>query len=149
LQHIHKFDETAIESNVDFDRIYQQIITEIEEHEDLEDGKLKIERKTRIIRLFKICAKIAAIFIPAFLIGVIYMHFKGGDTIFNKGSQSFCEIKAPLGAKTDIVLPDGTHVLLNAGSKIKYYTDFNIYNRNLLLEGEAYFKVAKNKELLK
>jgi len=147
LQHLHEFNETDIESNVDFDRIYQRIITEIEEHEEFEDDKLKIERKTKIIRLFKLCAKVAAIFIPAFIIGVIYMNLTGDRLIVNKSSLNYCEIKAPLGAKSEIILPDGSHVILNAGSKIKYYTDFNIKNRNLFLEGEAYLKVAKNKRI--
>ena len=34
--------------------------------------------------------------------------------------------------------------MLNAGSSIKYRNDYNLHNRDLVLEGEAYFKVAKN-----
>ncbi|NWJ52474.1 MAG: FecR family protein [Bacteroidetes bacterium] len=146
LQHLHDFDEASIESNVDFDSIYQRIITEIEENEEQEDEKLKTERKVRIIRIFKNIGKVAAVFIPAFFIGVIYMSLNGRG-ISTLGTKSFCEIKAPLGAKTEITLPDGSHVLLNAGSTIKYFSDFNISNRNLSLEGEAYFKVAKNKKI--
>jgi transmembrane sensor len=146
LHHLHEFDETAIESKVDFDSIYQRIIAEIEEKEELEEKRLKIERKAKVIRLFKISAKVAAIFIPAFIIGAIYMHLTGG-VVLKTGSPSFCEIKAPLGAKSEITLPDGSHVLLNAGSTIRYYSDFNIKSRNLSLEGEAYFKVAKNKKI--
>ena len=147
LQHLHEFDETAIESNVDFDLIYQNILSEIEEKEELEKEKLKLERKAKTIHLYRNIARVAAIFIPAFIIGVIYMHLTGGSLLFDKGPQTFCEIKAPLGATSEIVLPDGTHVLLNAGSKIKYFTDYNVRNRNLILEGEAYFKVAKNKRI--
>src|ERR1035437_369141 len=147
LQHLHEFDETGIESNVDFDHIYQRIINEIEDCEKLEGEKLKIERKAGIIRLIKISVRVAAIFIPAFVFGVIYMYLTSGGAILNTSPLNFCEIKAPLGAKADIILPDGSHVLLNAGSTIKYYSDFNIKNRNLLLEGEAYFKVTKNKRI--
>jgi len=43
LHHLHEFDETTIESTVDFDLIYQRIINEIEEHEEIEDEKLKFE----------------------------------------------------------------------------------------------------------
>jgi ferric-dicitrate binding protein FerR (iron transport regulator) len=73
--------------------------------------------------------------------------YLNGSGISSVGAKSFCEIKAPLGAKSEITLPDGSHVLLNAGSTIKYYSDFNISNRNLSLDGEAYFKVAKNKKI--
>ena len=52
-----------------------------------------------------------------------------------------------MGARSEITLNDGTEVMLNAGSSIKYGSDFNSLNRDLILEGEAYFKVAKNKDL--
>ncbi|MBA7551387.1 hypothetical protein ES705_43927 [subsurface metagenome] len=37
--------------------------------------------------------------------------------------------------------------MMNAGSILKYSNNFNTDNRNLVLEGEAYFKVAKNIDL--
>ena len=50
--------------------------------------------------------------------------------------------KAPDGNKTEIILPDSTHVWLNAGSSLKYSSRFNDDNRNVSLEGEAYFEVT-------
>ena len=44
-------------------------------------------------------------------------------------------------------LPDGSRIWLNKGTKIEYNQQFGIRNRNVLLNGEAYFEVAKNKEL--
>lgn len=41
-------------------------------------------------------------------------------------------------------LLDGTLVRLNSNSKIRLSEDFNIRNRDVFLEGEAYFEVAKN-----
>ncbi len=49
--------------------------------------------------------------------------------------------------RSEIRLNDGTEVMLNAGSSIKYRSDYNLNNRDLVLEGEAYFKVAKNLNL--
>ena len=43
-----------------------------------------------------------------------------------------------------ITLPDGTEVTLNKNSFISYTSDYNIKNRNIELEGEAYFRVNKN-----
>lgn len=43
-------------------------------------------------------------------------------------------------------LPDGTRVWLNADSKISFKNQFVGRTRNILLEGEAYFEVAKNKK---
>ncbi|OQP42721.1 hypothetical protein A4H97_11175 [Niastella yeongjuensis] len=45
------------------------------------------------------------------------------------------------GKRTMIVLPDSSQVYLNAVSSLQYNKNFGITNRNLLLEGEAYFIV--------
>lgn len=49
------------------------------------------------------------------------------------------------GSKTKVALPDGTEVWLNAGSKLSYPSDFkHVPNREITLEGEAYFDVKHN-----
>jgi transmembrane sensor len=45
-----------------------------------------------------------------------------------------------------VVLPDGSLVEMSAGSKIRYLRDVNAEARELSLEGEAYFDVARNPE---
>ncbi|MGQ7868854.1 FecR family protein [Sunxiuqinia sp. sy24] len=54
-------------------------------------------------------------------------------------------ITAPMGAKSSISLPDGSTVILNAGSVLKYSGDFGKDIREVSLEGEAFFEVAKDK----
>ncbi len=54
------------------------------------------------------------------------------------------EINTKYGSKTNIVLPDGTKVWLNAGSKMTYNKDYGINLREVNLTGEAYFDVIKN-----
>ncbi len=54
------------------------------------------------------------------------------------------EIIVPLGGKSELVLPDGTKVWLNAGSRFSYKGDYGFNNRNVKLVGEAYFSVIKN-----
>jgi len=60
-------------------------------------------------------------------------------------SNTVCEIKVPLGAKSQVILPDGSIVWINAGSTLKYNSDNT--NRTVILDGEAYFKVAKNEKM--
>ncbi|WP_418542747.1 FecR family protein [Parabacteroides goldsteinii] len=48
------------------------------------------------------------------------------------------------GQKSDISLPDGTIVYLNADSKLRYGSHFNGKQRQVELTGEAYFDVAKD-----
>lgn len=56
------------------------------------------------------------------------------------------EVIAPKGSKTQIVLPDGTKVWLNSESKLTYYSDYNGEKRDVVLSGEAFFEVVKNRE---
>jgi len=58
--------------------------------------------------------------------------------------QQFTEVIAPMGQKTMIVLPDSSLVSLNSGSSLKYNGNFNKKNREVILDGEAFFDVKKN-----
>ncbi|WP_225034913.1 FecR family protein [Winogradskyella sp. SM1960] len=54
-------------------------------------------------------------------------------------------LTVPYGKKFEIKLADGTIVNLNAGSSLKYPVNFvEGKHRNVFLEGEAFFKVAKD-----
>lgn len=48
------------------------------------------------------------------------------------------------GSRSQIVLPDGSKVWLNAGSTLDYPKQFTGKTRAVQLQGEAYFEVAKN-----
>lgn len=50
------------------------------------------------------------------------------------------------GSKTNLVLPDGTKVWVNADSRLSYNKDFGNTVRDVYLTGEAYFDVVKNKK---
>ena len=54
------------------------------------------------------------------------------------------EVLAKAGTRTKLVLPDGTQVWLNSNSKLRYSNEFNAESREVGLEGEAYFDVAKD-----
>ncbi len=49
------------------------------------------------------------------------------------------------GTKSNIQLPDGTLAWLNADSKLVYNKDFSGSTREIILQGEAYFDVVKDK----
>lgn len=54
------------------------------------------------------------------------------------------EISIGKGSRTKIQLPDGSTVWINSGSKLTYDGTFSATNRELNLEGEAYFDVTKD-----
>lgn len=54
------------------------------------------------------------------------------------------EVIVPYGKRSELVLADGTQVWLNAGSRFAFPTKFTNEIREVFLQGEACFKVAKN-----
>lgn len=56
------------------------------------------------------------------------------------------ELKIPYGKTFKVTLSDGTQVNMNAGSSLKYPVQFiKGHNREVILEGEAFFDVTKDK----
>lgn len=56
------------------------------------------------------------------------------------------ETKVPRGEKSQLLLPDGSKVWMNSESSLSYPSNFMAGNRNVKLDGEAYFEVAKQQK---
>jgi transmembrane sensor len=104
------------------------------------------DKKSQVNRFQKLFWRYAAILIIVFGLSAI-AYFLGVQTapIDNK---TFCEIEVPYGGKSMLILPDGSKIWLNAGSKLKYNRDFDLKSREVYLEGEAFFEVEKRKHPL-
>lgn len=61
------------------------------------------------------------------------------------GTAQTLTAATPRGGTYQVTLPDGTNVWLNSDSKISFPSKFNGEKRKVLLDGEAYFEVAKAK----
>jgi ferric-dicitrate binding protein FerR (iron transport regulator) len=57
---------------------------------------------------------------------------------------AYNEIMVPYGSKTVVVLSDSSKVWLNAGARFKYPTRFDGDRREVFLQGEGFFDVAKD-----
>lgn len=78
------------------------------------------------------------------IIGGIYLNYSKNDVSLLAELPAKSEISTKNGSKTYLVLPDGTKVWLNAGSKMTYDKSYGSKLRKVTLNGEAYFDVVRN-----
>jgi transmembrane sensor len=57
-------------------------------------------------------------------------------------AEQVAEMVTPRGQRAELTLPDGSHVILGPGSRLRYSTNQFNTRRDLHLEGEAYFEVV-------
>lgn len=144
-ENIYAMAEPQLTTNdPDFTRIFHNIMEE-NKIRDIEEAEQRASNRKYLFRkiLVQITAA-AAIFAFAFIIARLTMK---SETISTEPQASMTVVKAPYGSRSEVSLPDGTSVKLNAGSYISYASDYNRTNRNVTLKGEAYFKVARNEEI--
>ncbi|MFP4060667.1 MAG: FecR family protein [bacterium] len=95
------------------------------------------EAKTPALAIF---ARAAALILLLAALGITgYLIYSGHDN-----SSGFITVKNTNMEVKEIILPDDSRVLLNAGSELKYLTEFNDDVRNVYLNGEAFFDVTKD-----
>lgn len=82
---------------------------------------------------------IAAAAVILFCSSIALIYFRSTDK-----KNGICEIKVPMGGMTNIQLPDGSTVVLNAGSKLTYKNIFDARHREITLSGEAFFDIVKD-----
>jgi ferric-dicitrate binding protein FerR (iron transport regulator) len=68
----------------------------------------------------------------------------GRDGKAREGETAYNTITTPNGGQYQIILPDGSHVYLNATSSLKYPVSFTKEVRKVELTGEGYFEITKN-----
>lgn len=108
------------------------------------DNRADNLKKKRTISFRKIgyeLAKIAAILII----------FWGGTKLFETNTTeesivTYQTLYVPAGQRAELILPDSTRVWLNAHSKLIYPVSFGKGNRQVELNGEAYFDVVHNEK---
>lgn len=108
-----------------FDRIW----TKIQEKQQ--------KRKTRFIVSF---AGIAAALFIGLVTGVLFNYFYS-----HQNGPGYYVAHSPKGSVSDVLLPDGTVIYLNAGSRIQYAVEGKKV-RQVILDGEAWFDVAENRK---
>ena len=96
----------------------------------------------------RVAAAAAAIIIA---VATWYFASNGGISTFHANETTSTAMEnrviVPFGSKSTVELPDGTTVILNAGSSLQYSAAFGEQTREIELEGEGYFVVARNEAI--
>lgn len=85
------------------------------------------------------CMKVAAVALFTLIVYSLYPNVP-----WNEEETKMYTVSVPAGQRTQLTLPDGTVVWLNARTTLSYPTHFNRQRRTVSLQGEAYFEVAKD-----
>ena len=104
--------------------------------------KLLTKMKTR--RLFLQYMKYAAAVVLGIGISLSTLYLTNQENLSTVGNYKLVTSK---GEKSYLQLPDGTKVWLNSCTTLEYAENYGHSNRSIYLDGEAYFEVAKNKDL--
>ncbi|MEI6276983.1 MAG: FecR domain-containing protein [Prolixibacteraceae bacterium] len=124
------------------------VVTGIDHHDLIEVPDFSF-REAKLVQfrphLMASFMKYAAVFVLAFFLGSVsflLINSKEHKAL----SMKFNTIKVPNGQRSQITLYDGTKVWLNSGTTFRYPVLFSSKSREVIIEGEAFFDVAKDKE---
>lgn len=113
----------------EWDRLSNNLVLNNQRNLEAEKSKNKI----------KIWQYAAAITLFISILGAVFF----SDSIFNQRDKiAYHDLIVPRGQIRNILLPDKTLVFLNSDTKLSYNTKFGKKNREVFLEGEAFFNVS-------
>jgi ferric-dicitrate binding protein FerR (iron transport regulator) len=109
------------------------------------------ETKKRI-GFLTLVARVAAIFTLPLLLSTLYYYQQSRSEqsqylASSSNEKAINTFYASLGARTQVVLPDGSLVWLNSGSSLTCPVVFSSKSRDVSLQGEAFFEVVKNERV--
>lgn len=120
-------------------------IEKIDSRKAFKQVQNRIQKTKNHIRLLDILTRAAAIlFVPLLITSTLFFY----ELRIQPDNQQFAiqKISNPSGIRSEIVLPDGSKVWLNAESTIRYKVPFGLKERDVKLTGEAFFEVKKDEK---
>ena len=143
-----KYDKEHIEQEIWFSAIDKEQLSKYNKEAAYAAFRKRIANENNLkkkpsIRLWNWGMKIASVVL---LLIVSYVSYRSGQ---DEVKSQFADIvvEAPRGARSEVILPDGTRVCLNAGSRMVYSQGFGYMDRLVKLDGEGYFEVVRNEQL--
>ena len=121
--------------------VEQSIYAEISK--DIPKKASKVVSVKRFSKKFSIAASILLLISVGIGLYFINQQLKASE---NQHELTYIEKMNPKGHKSTLKLPDGTTIKLNAESKLVFPSNFGQNEREVYLEGEAYFDVEPDAE---
>lgn len=122
----------------------QQPVTDLEREKSKKEARQllkRIEHKKRTwFRRIAVAATATAAVLCLVLGGITYLDY------INEQQISYLEASTTYGERKQVTLPDGTQLVLNSCSRIRYPDRFVGNQRRVELEGEGYFRVQRNEK---
>lgn len=100
----------------------------------------EVQQKQRTLNFFRY----AAIFMVLIAVPALLYIFSQNQPA---APLVYTTVAADYGQISKAILPDSSVVWVNSGSSIKYNNQFSASNRDIELEGEAFFEVTRNADL--
>ncbi len=146
---------------VDIEKEYEKIKKFIADNKKLDAEKRSVEKRSLRIKYFRQAVSYAAIIICCiFLLKEFLQERNPQEGVVSQNTElsvpqdtrsrvatapEECkEVQVVKGTKRELRLPDHTRVWINSQSKLKFPEKFEGNTREVWLEGEAYFEVAKD-----
>lgn len=122
----------------------QQPLTDLEREKSKKEARQllkRIEHKKRTwFRRIAVAVTATAAVFCLVLGGIGYLDY------VNQQQVSYLEASTSYGERKQVLLPDGTQLVLNSCSRIRYPDRFVGNQRRVELEGEGYFRVQRNEK---
>ncbi len=95
-------------------------------------------------KLLRTAIGVAAAIALSFIVGTGVRLHRENERLSCIVAENSMTIKTPDGDKTELTLPDGTTVILNSKTTLRCEGKYGLDERRVTLDGEAFFKVAKD-----
>ncbi|WP_207532400.1 FecR family protein [Desertivirga arenae] len=145
----------SYEKKIDSQAVFSKVLGKIKERESLEEPSVSFFEEPEVFeeskvkgpflnRWFTAGLKIAATVSIAVLSMLTYNYVNDENT--SKRGENWLVKVTPRGVKSSFILPDGTRIILNAGSKLEYPKEFDGKTREVYFTGEGFFDVREDKK---
>lgn len=133
-------DRLGAMNSIDVDKSLREFKRRLRAKENISEESIVDDIEESKARKFHYSRYVAA----AIFIGVLFAGGLTVDRVMKKMAAPFI-VMTNLGERAQVSLPDGTKVWLNACSRVEYKSSLFSNERNVTMDGEAYFEVKKDK----